>query len=200
MQEAKLAEETSSEFPAGDDRTDIEASLAGDEAAYARLVQRYQDPVTAQMWRFTRDRIELGELVQDVFVEAYTSLQTFRGKSPYLHWLRRIATRVGYRHWRAQERTKQRQEALAEWSREARQTLDDPSPSEAAEYLHHLLARLPPQDRLILTLQYFEECDTREIASRMGWSRTLVKVRAFRARRKLKTLLAEAGFGRENNA
>ena len=53
--------------------------------------------------------------------------------------------------------------------------------------------------RLILTLQYFEECDTREIASRTGWSRTLVKVRAFRARRKLKALLTEAGFGRKSD-
>jgi len=72
-----------------------------------------------------------------------------------------------------------------------------PDPSEAAEYLYGLLDRLPPEDRVVLTLLYFEELDTREIARHMGWSRTLVKVRAYRARQKLRTMLGEAGFGSE---
>jgi len=49
-------------------------------------------------------------------------------------------------------------------------------------------------------LHYFEGCDTREIAERVGWTRSLVKVRAFRARKKLKALLEEAGYGREERA
>jgi len=48
-----------------------------------------------------------------------------------------------------------------------------------------------------LTLFYFEECDVREISARSGWNRALVKVRLHRARKKLKSLLEEAGMGRE---
>jgi DNA-directed RNA polymerase specialized sigma24 family protein len=48
----------------------------------------------------------LDQLVQDVFVEAYMSLKGFRGRAPFLHWLRRVATRVGFRYWKSRTRKK----------------------------------------------------------------------------------------------
>jgi RNA polymerase sigma-70 factor (ECF subfamily) len=56
------------------------------------------------------------------------------------------------------------------------------------------LAELPPRDRLVLTLLHLEELDTQAIAERLGWSRTLVKVQAFRARQKLRKLLEARGY------
>ncbi|MHB8770208.1 MAG: RNA polymerase sigma factor [Syntrophales bacterium] len=179
-----------------EDRQDIVESLAGNGEGFARLVRRYQDRVAAQMWRFTRDAVVLDQLVQDVFVEAYLSLKGFRGRAPFLHWLRRIATRVGFRYWKSQARTKEREEALEE----AHLNLAAPeklTPSEAADTLHRLFGKLPPADRLVLTLFYFEECDVKEISARSGWNRALVKVRLHRARKKLKSLLEEVGMGRE---
>ncbi|MFC1572722.1 RNA polymerase sigma factor [Candidatus Eisenbacteria bacterium] len=182
------------------DRPDIQASLRGDQAAYARLVRRYETQIAAQMWRFTRDPDTLDELVQGVFVEAYLSLRGFRGKAPFLHWLRRIATRVGYHHWKRRAREQKHREALAEWRATLPSVTEESTSSQAAEYLHVLLDRLPPQDRLVLTLHYFDGLDTREIAERTGWNRGLVKVRAYRARRKLKALLEAAGFGGRSDA
>ena len=179
------------------DQGDIAASLNGDGEAYARLVQHYQDQVAAQMWRFTRDTTVLEELVQEVFVEAYLGLKGFRGRAPFLHWLRRVATRVGYRYWKSQVRKRDREEALTETRLKLATDPADLSPFEAAEALYGLFAKLPSQDRLVLTLFYFEECDTNEIAVRTGWNRTLVKVRLHRARKKLKTLLTEVGIRSE---
>jgi len=178
------------------DQRDIAASLNGDGEAYARLVQHYQDQVVAQMWRFTRDTAVLEELVQEVFVEAYLSLKGFRGRAPFLHWLRRVATRVGYRHWKSQVRKRDREEALTGTRLKLATAPADLSPCEAAEALYSMFAKLPSQDRLVLTLFYFDECDMNEIASRTGWNRTLVKVRLHRARKRLKALLNEAGIGR----
>jgi RNA polymerase sigma-70 factor (ECF subfamily) len=188
-----------SERIAGNDRHDIQACLEGDEEAYARMVRRYETQVAAQMWRFTRDRDVLDELVQDVFVEVYLSLAKYRARAPFLHWVRRIATRVGYRYWKRQARDRRRQAAMAKWHADLPGETVEPTPSEAAEYLHRLLEQLPPRDRLVLTLHYFEAFSTREIAERTGWSRALVKVRAYRARKKLKALLTEAGFGRKDD-
>ncbi len=182
-----------------EDRRDIHQSLVGDEEAYARIIERYQPKIAAQMWRFSRDAAVVEELVQEAFVEAYLSLGKFKGRAPLLHWLRKIATRVGYRYWRKKSREQNRREVLAQRGQE----LVPPahaSPSEAGEYLHVLLAQLPAEDRLVLTLHYFEACDTREIAERMGWTRSLVKVRAHRARKKLRRLLEEAGYGRQEQA
>jgi RNA polymerase sigma-70 factor (ECF subfamily) len=179
---------------ARDDRDDIALSLAGDEGAYARLVERYEHLIAQQMWRFTRDLSAHEELVQEVFVQAYLSLKSFKGTAPFEHWIRRIATRTGYRFWTVEARQRAREAPLEALSHEP--ATDAPAtPSEAAEYLFTLLATLPPQDRLVLTLYYFEQCDTREIAARMGWTRTLVKVRAHRARAKLRRELEQAGYG-----
>jgi hypothetical protein len=69
------------------------------------------------------------------------------------------------------------------------------TPVEAADTLYRLLGKLPPADRLVLTLFYFEQCDLNEISARAGWNRELVKVRLHRARTKLKSLFEEAGMG-----
>jgi RNA polymerase sigma-70 factor (ECF subfamily) len=172
------------------DSFDVAASLNGDEDAYARLVRRYEKPITGLLWRFTRDPAQCEELVQQVFVEAYFSLRTYRGDAPLLHWLRRIATRTGYRYWRQKAREPQetplpdydvleRIEAVEE---------DRLDPAEAAAVLQTLLSRLPPDDRLVLTLMYFENWGTREIAEQVGWSRAKVKTQALRARRKMKEI------------
>jgi len=189
-------EERHLETPATDaDRRDIAASLDGDEDAFARLVARYQAEVFKQMWRFTRDPGVQDELVQQVFVEVYRSLRGYRERAPFLHWLRRIATRVGYRYWK-QEARDRRLRAAVESEAAVRRPPEEQDPSEASELLHTFLAQLKPKDRLVLSLRYFEGCDGQEIAERMGWSPTLVHVRAHRARQKLRGLLEAAGHGR----
>jgi RNA polymerase sigma-70 factor (ECF subfamily) len=169
------------------DRKDIAACLSGDKDSYAKLVRRYETQITKLMWRFTRDPVVCEELVQEVFVEAYLSLSSYRGEAPFLHWLRRIGSRVGYRFWKEQARAKSTV-PLADFDAIETEAADTVDPSVAAEVLHSLLARLPRADRLVLTLMYFEQCSTREIAGQMGWSRAVVKMRAFRARRKLKAI------------
>ena len=180
-----------------EDQQDIAESLAGNGEGYARLVRRYQDKVAAQMWRFTRDAVVLDQLVQDVFVEAYLSLKGFRGRAPFLHWLRRVATRVGFRYWKSRARKEEREEPLKETSLNLSAAPETLTPVEAADTLYRLLGKLPPADRLVLALFYFEQCDVKEISDRANWSRPLVKVRLHRARKKLKSLLEEAGMGRE---
>jgi RNA polymerase sigma-70 factor (ECF subfamily) len=173
------------------DWLDVKASVRGDEDAYERLVRRYEKQITGLLWRFTRDPVQCEELVQQVFVEAYFSLKTYRGDAPLLHWLRRIATRTGYRFWR--EKAREPQEIpLPDFEImeqiEAQEPEERIDPAEAAALLQALLARLPAPDRLVLTLLYFERCGTQEIAEQMGWSRAKVKTQALRARRKMKEI------------
>lgn len=174
------------------DTEDIQAALAGDGEAYARLVQHYQNAVGAMMWRFTRDRRAWEELVHDVFVEAYFSLPTFKSRAPFEHWLKRIATRTGYRYWKSQARGR-REESLEEEVSFAAANPTDPN-SDAAELVHHLLAQLAPRDRLVMTLAYLEQRTTTEIAELTGWSKSLVKVQIHRARRRLAKICEKQGI------
>ncbi len=177
-------------LPAGseDELQDVRASYDGDGEAYARLVTRHQDSIAAYMHRFTRDAAEREELTHETFVEAYFSLRTFRGKSPFTHWLKKIATRVGYRYWKA--RWKRRQiEPLTPVEMQMLGKPDQAKISEAAELVYVLLSRLRPRDRLILTLLYLEERSIAEIAELCGSAQTMVKVQAYRARNRLRKLM-----------
>jgi len=165
----------------------IQLSLQGDGEAFRQLMNHYQAVVAARMWKFSRDRLTHQELVQDVFVEVFLSLANYNASAPFEHWLQRIATRVGYRYWKSRK-------AAATMSDEqlyalARHQEDGAnSAQEAGELVHHLLARLSPEDRLVITLMSLEEYTVAETARLTGWNQTLVKVRAHRARRKLEDL------------
>ena len=173
------------------DALDVRRSLEGDEAAFRRLVSRHQGRVASMMWRFSRERDVHEELVQDVFVEAWRSLDGYRADAPFEHWLARIATRVGYRYWREQEREGRitRVPLGDHPGLAAPETLE---PSAAGELLHRLLQDLSPRDRLILTLRYIEDLSVKETAARTGWSQSMVKVQAYRARGRLEKLFERA--------
>ena len=171
------------------DVQDIRQTLNGDGNAYARLVARYQGEIGQWLWRFSRDRTVWEELVQSVFVEAYLHLARFRREAPFLHWLRKIATRVGYHHWQAQARQRRRNvQPLAVDPAVAAPEQDVSEQQDEAAMLHVLLAQLPPRDRLVLTLLHIEERSVAETAEMVGWSQVMVKVQAFRARKKLRDL------------
>lgn len=169
-----------------DDLRDIAAARGGDGDAYARLIERYERAIHVQMHRFSRDPAVCRELVQDVFVEAYLSLHTFRGQAPFLHWLRRVATRTGYRHWTREAKSRRIQTVL---EREVAPDSSQQTPSDAAALLFEILAELPVKDRLVLTLFYYDSRSAQEIAAHTGWSETLVRVRLHRSRHRLRKLI-----------
>jgi RNA polymerase sigma-70 factor (ECF subfamily) len=172
------------------DRTDIAASLAGDGEAFRRIVQRHESSIARRMRRFARDSATVEELTQDVFVEVYFSLGGFSGKAPFEHWLNRIATRVGYRFLK--KRQKQMRQAGSDIAMENFAAVEPANADEASETLHRVLDQLSPRDRLVITLLHLENRTVAETAAQTGWSQTMVKVQAFRARSKLRKLLEAA--------
>ncbi len=177
------------------DLEDIRLTLAGDGTAYARLMERHQEKVAIRMWRFTRNTSAHRELVQDVFVETYTSLRTYKAKAPFEHWLAKISTAVGYRYWR--RKTRERLNLMIpieDWDQVFVMEPDSLDPERAARILHTLMEQLPPRDRLVLMLRYIENRSTEETAELTGWTQTMVKVQAWRARSKLKRLFETSGL------
>lgn len=174
------------------DEADIAAIRRGDTEAFRRIVERHQTAIAMQMRRFTRDPNERDGLVQDVFVEAYFSLSQFRSQSPLEHWLRKIAVRVGYRFWKRRDRRARLPLLSSEQWEQLRDSISEPLASTAAaELVHELLAMLSPPDRLVLTLIYLDGCSMSEAAERAGWTTIGTKVRASRARQKLRELIEQ---------
>jgi RNA polymerase sigma-70 factor (ECF subfamily) len=182
---------TQDAVPAGDysDCSDIRHAQNGDQDAFRRIMERYQPHVSKLLWRFTRDKNSHEELVQESFVQAYLSLHSYKAQAPFEHWLSRIATRAGYRFWKQSKRHTHVSLQDTDWQQLVGEQADPMAPQHAAELVHHLLAKLPPRDRLVLTLRYLDQCSVSQTAQRTGWTPSLVKVQTHRAKHKLKKLL-----------
>jgi RNA polymerase sigma-70 factor (ECF subfamily) len=175
------------------DIDDVNMSRNGNHEAYKKLIERHQQDISKIMWRFSRNKLTHEELVQDVFVEAYLSLTTYGNHAPFIHWLRKIATRVGYRYWKEQARENNKKSfSLQKWDSVLAESPDKIESEQAAELVHNLLKQLPPRDRLVLTLRFLEGCDVEQTAYRTGWSKSMVKVQTIRAKAKLKKLFPDA--------
>jgi len=166
---------------------DVRAAARGDGEAYSRIIGRYQQLIARRMHRFTRDPAAIEELVHDVFVEAYFSLSKFRGEAPLEHWLQRIAMRVGYKYW--ERRQRERTIAFEDGVHDPPAIEDRAAGNDVTDEVAAALEQLPPRDRLVLTLLYLESRSVAEAAELAGWSQTMVKVQAYRARGKLRKLL-----------
>jgi RNA polymerase sigma-70 factor (ECF subfamily) len=106
-----------------------------------------------------------------------------------VHWLNHIATRVGYRFWKNCQAQSAQTGSFDGWESIVASRDNPLEPVQAADLLHSLMAQLGPRDRVVLTLLHLEELSVSEVANRLGWSKTMVKVQAFRARKRLKALL-----------
>lgn len=182
-----------------DDWADVQAALGGDDSAYGRLVERYQNAIGALMWKFTRRRERQEELVQRTFVEAYFSLDSYRGEGSFLAWLRTIGTRVGYKFWKERDRKPGEERESLEKAIEdvsSRQN-DDITPEQAAELLHRLLGHLEVEERLVLTLFYLEDRSMSEIGHHLECSEGAAKMRVHRAREKLRDVVQNENLAEE---
>jgi len=180
--------------------TDIVARvLQGDTNAFEHLVTRHKGHVLKIVNRHV-PRNDLEETAQDVFVRAYRSLPTFKGKGDFRGWLSSIAVRTCYDYWRKTYRSREvpmssLTEKHQDWleqvmTAESEKDLNEKgAQKEARELLDWALAKLSAEDRMILELVYLEGLSGKEAAALLGWSIANVKVRSLRSRRRLKKLL-----------
>jgi RNA polymerase sigma-70 factor (ECF subfamily) len=162
----------------------IAASLAGDQDAFSRLVRTHQRRVFKLVGRFYSKHEDIEELAQETFLMAWRKLSTYKARAPFEHWLTRVCLNCCYGRLRKQQIQTQPLEPGKDVAAHQQ------SPDSALE-VERLLRPLAPQDRFILLLLDGEGWSVAEIADRLGWTAVNVKVRAHRARKKLRRLLEE---------
>jgi RNA polymerase sigma-70 factor, ECF subfamily len=168
----------------------VRDTLAGDDAAFAEIMRRHKGRVFGTCSRFARDAHQLDDLCQEVFLRAWRKLRSFRGDAPFEHWLARLTVTACYDFLR-RERRHREQISLEDFQAEIRDAGADAADKSrgACELVAWAMLRLSPEERLVVTLLEIEERTVREIAQHTGWSESNVKVRAFRARARLKEIL-----------
>jgi RNA polymerase sigma-70 factor (ECF subfamily) len=172
-----------------DDRTLVEACLAGETEAFDVLVDRHQRQVYQLCYRFVGTHEDASDLAQDVFVRAYRGLRGFKGHAALGTWLYRIAVNVCLnrvslkgprvepldRAERADDRVEAADTRLLRSEREAE--------------VRAAIARLPRKQRATLILRVYHELPHGQIAEILGSSVGATKANLFHALANLKKLL-----------
>jgi RNA polymerase sigma-70 factor, ECF subfamily len=165
-----------------------------DESAARQLVEQLWPQVLRIVRGHLPRRSSEEDLAQEVFMKVFARIEQWRGPLPFQHWVSRVAVTtcldaLRFEKRRPELRWADLSESEAEMLDHVLQDEKEGSSNEALvarELASKLLETLNPADRLVLTMMDLEGRSVADVQTATGWSATLVKVRAFRARRKLR--------------
>ena len=176
----------------------VARTLGQDEEAARELVRTLY-PLVARLVRAHRPaRSAEEDLCQMIFIKVMQKLSQFSGKVPLEHWVSRIAINTCINQIKAEKARPELREAdLSEEQavlvRNMAATEEELAPGRqiaSRELVEQLMKALKPAERLVIDLLYLQQRSIAEIQKIAGWSGALVKVRAFRARQKMKKRMA----------
>lgn len=171
----------------------IDRCLHGDDDAYTDLVDRYKVLAFTMAFRMVGDADCANDIAQDSFISAYEGLDRFRRTSKFSTWLATIVLN------KCRDRLRARKESVSvdEIAEIRSGATQDPeriaSGRETGEAVQEALNGLSPEYREILILKHLEELEYEEIAEILGASVNALKVRAHRARERLREALEKQG-------
>lgn len=170
---------------------------AGDESAFGEIMRRYSPRVFRVASRFFRERSQVEDAAQEIFLKAFTELKSFAGRGSMEGWLTRIATNTSLNLIRSAKRRPQLTESdltetesgwmesqLAQAAGERHQARE--TSFVAADLAGRVLQTLSADDQLVLTMIDGEDASVKEVVEATGWTESKVKVLAFRARKRMR--------------
>lgn len=178
------------------DRELIERTLAGDGGAFALLVERFQRKIYRVAYAIVRDDMEADTITQDTFIQAYTHLGRFEGRSELETWLTRIAINRS-RDWLRRRRFVSLFARIDDGDEVYLEPVDDrPGPERelVSRQLRTAIERaergLSAQQKIIFRLRHYEDRPLEEIADLLGLRSGTVRAHLFRAVHKIRKELA----------
>lgn len=182
------------------DRQLVESAITGNEEAFEQIFDRYKRPVAIVAAKYFRRPEQIEEIIQISFAKAFLELKRFRGQhdASLGSWLSRIAANACLDQIRSKKRKPE--DLNCDLSANETETLLDIASSNEIsaenalalrDLSSKLLSRLPEDDRALLQMLYVDEMSVAEIADLIGWSRSKVKIRAWRARNALRRVLGQ---------
>lgn len=170
----------------------IQQTLNGNVNDYAFLVEKYKHMVFTLTIRIVKNREEAEEVSQDVFVKAYKNLKNFKGDSKFSTWIYKIA------YYASLDVLKRNRRQISPENIDTFKVRDLGNTDDSLTLLHDrerkqiindALLKLHEDERIIITLYYFEELPIKEISKVVDLSEDNIKIKLFRSRKKLAELL-----------
>lgn len=177
-----------------DDREIIAAVLRGDIDNYAKILERHGKTVRSIVARrVPREMVDA--VAHDVFVRAFQSLDSYREHARFVNWLSRIAVRTCCDYWRRRMRTQSLHVELDEAAELPGSSgmNEHLAAGDARVLLDKVMKCLSAEDRTLVESVYFDNMPLKDVAVAMGWGLVKTKVRAMRARKKMRKVLESIG-------
>jgi len=172
----------------------IEAVRKGNVQAFSFLVEKYQNMVYTLALKLLKKPEEAEELAQDTFIKAYQKIDSYEGKSKFSTWLYSITynaciselrkRRIEFKSLDDRQISDQDEMKMHDYYRETKK-------EDQEKYLNLALSKLPEDDQVLVTLYYYENQSMDEISQITGLTVSNIKVKIFRARKRMYTLLHE---------
>ena len=177
-----------------DDIHYINLIIEGNSNAFNILVDRYKDLVFSLALKMVKNREEAEEVAQDTFIKVFKSLSQFKGDSKFATWIYKVTYNTCLDRLKKQKR-EQQVVSIDEFNtnqiKSIDNALDKMENEEREKAIQDCIQLLPADDAFLLTLFYFEEQSLEEIAKVIGLTANNVKVKLFRSRKKLTSILKE---------
>lgn len=176
----------------------VERARHGDETAARLLVERLTPLVLKIVRAHLPQRTSEEDLLQTILMKVFAKLDQFSGAVPLEHWVSRVAVNTcinALHHERIRPELRwadltEEQEQVVRQLAGSEEELPASHQIAARELVEKLLERLEPTDRMLITLLHLEGRSLDELRQITGWNTTRIKVRAFRARQRMKKHLA----------
>ena len=188
------ATENSQETDVRTDEELVRIVVGGDVECFEVLITRYQSRVFGMARKYFRNESDAEDVVQGIFTKTFQKLSSYKGTAPFEHWFMRLSLNACYDALR-RKRTRPDQtisdmlfddESWQDRLSNIPDASDRVGLEEARELVYTVLGQISDRARIVLTLQELEGRSIREITEITGWSESLVKVQAFRARKEMR--------------
>jgi RNA polymerase sigma-70 factor (ECF subfamily) len=172
----------------------INKIVDGDTSAFAILVDRYKDLVFTLAYKMLKNREEAEEIAQDTFIKIYKSAGKFKGDSKFSTWVYKVTYNTCLDYLKKKKRGINIT-YIEDFDLQQLKTLDKISNAidekEKNQLIHDCLNVLPSEEAFLLTLFYFEQQSTDEIAKVMDTNANNIKIKLYRTRKKMALLLRQ---------
>ncbi len=176
---------------AKEDAVFVKRAISGDESAYRALIRRYKNPVTQIVYKLIRDRSQVEDLTQEIFIKAFQHLDNFDFEHQFVSWLFKIANNhcidfIRRKRLKAFSIDEQIRSEDGEFGYEIPDSTYEPDlgmlREQKTRLIHDAIASLPDKYRRVIVLRHQEELSYEEIAHETGLPVNTIKVQLFRAR------------------
>ena len=181
------------------DQEIIDSVRKGNESDYSIIINRYKNKAFSMLKRMLKNEFDAEEVLQDCFLKAYNSLNSFKGEAKFSTWFYRIVYNTALTRLSSQKRKTEAEMTSVEdhFDLESQYTADDIEKKDLQEFVRDIITKLPERYSAIITMFYINEMSIEEISEVMQITVANVKVMLHRSRNSMRDLVLKSKLAEE---